>query len=226
MPDTKDLFNKISKYYDLLNTIFSVGIDKKWRIKLVSQVAAGSTVLDVATGTAEVISEGIKKDIFTKSIGLDPSIEMLKIGNKKLNTNFYKSSFLLIEGTAENLPFDNNSFDATTIAFGIRNTINYHRSLQEMFRVIKPGGKIAILEFAIPTYPFIRQLYLLYFKYLMPHVGSIFGSKKEYKYLSESTLKFPQRLKFLDVLRDSGFVNCEFEELSLGIAIIYTGLKT
>ncbi|MGI9553597.1 MAG: ubiquinone/menaquinone biosynthesis methyltransferase [Thermodesulfobacteriota bacterium] len=226
MPDTKDLFNKISRYYDLLNTVFSVGIDKRWRVKLVSQVAEGSTVLDVATGTAEVISEGIKNKIFKNSIGLDPSIEMLKIGNKKLNTNYSENSFLLVEGTAENLPFENNSFDATTIAFGIRNTINYHRSLEEMYRVIKPGGRIAILEFAIPTYPIVRHLYLLYFKHLMPLVGSIFGSKKEYKYLSESTLKFPQRLTFLDVLKDSGFVNCEYEELSLGIAIIYTGLKT
>ena len=226
MPETKDLFNKISKYYDILNTVFSAGIDRKWRIKLVNQVTKGSDVLDVATGTAEVISEGFRNDIFSKSIGLDPSKEMLKIGNKKLYSKYTENSFLLVEGTAENLPFDDNSFDATTIAFGIRNTLDYNKSLKEMFRVIKPGGKIAVLEFAIPTYPFIRQLYLLYFKHLMPLIGSLFSSKKEYKYLSESTLKFPQRLRFLDVMRDSGFVNCDYEEQTLGIAIIYIGFKT
>ena len=225
MPDTKDLFNKISKYYDFLNTVFSIGIDRKWRIKLVNQIAVGSSVLDVATGTAEVISEGFKNNIFSKSIGLDPSIEMLKIGNNKLNTKFLGNSFLLIKGTAEDLPFGDSSFDAATIAFGIRNTLDYEKSLQEMFRVIKPGGKIAILEFAIPTYPFVRQLYLFYFKNLIPLVGSVLGSKEEYKYLSESTFNFPQRLKFLDVMRHSGFINCEYKELTLGITIIYTGLK-
>ena len=226
MPETKDLFNKISKYYDILNTVFSAGVDRKWRIKLVNQVTKGSDVLDVATGTAEVISEGFRNNIFSKSIGIDPSKEMLKIGNKKLHSKYTENSFLLIEGTAEKLPFEDNSFDATTIAFGIRNTKDYNRSLKEMFRVIKPGGKIAVLEFAIPTYPIIKQLYLLHFKYLMPLVGSLFSSKKEYKYLSESTLKFPQRLRFLDVMRDSGFVNCDYEEQTLGIAIIYIGFKT
>ena len=226
MPETKDLFNKISRYYDILNTVFSAGVDRKWRIKLVTQVTKGSDVLDVATGTAEVISEGFRNNIFSKSIGIDPSKEMLKIGNKKLHSKYTENSFLLIEGTAEKLPFEDNSFDATTIAFGIRNTKDYNRSLKEMFRVIKPGGKIAVLEFAIPTYPIIKQLYLLHFKYLMPLVGSLFSSKKEYKYLSESTLKFPQRLRFLDVMRDSGFVNCDYEEQTLGIAIIYIGFKT
>jgi len=226
MPDTKDLFNKISKYYDLLNTVFSAGIDRKWRYKLVNQLDKGSSVLDIATGTAEVIAEGLNEEIFSRTIGLDPSIEMLKIGNDKLKRKFGEKDFLLIDGTAEILPFNDDSFDASTAAFGIRNTLNYKKSLDEMYRVIRPGGKVAILEFAIPTYPIIKQIYLIYFRHLMPVVGSFFGSKKEYKYLSESTLAFPQRLDFIEVLNDIGFKKCEYKELTLGIAIIYTGLKT
>jgi len=225
MPDTKNLFDKISKYYDLLNTLFSLGIDKRWRKELVCRVDKGSTVLDVATGTAEVISEGFKNEVFSESVGLDPSMKMLRIGFGKLNARQTNNPFLLIQGTADSLPFGDDSFDAATIAFGIRNTIHYQRSLKEMLRVIKPGGKAVILEFSIPTYPLIRQIYLFYFKRIIPFVGSMFSSKKEYKYLSESTVGFPQRTKFLDIMTDSGFVNCKYEELTLGIAIIYVGIK-
>ncbi len=225
MPDTKSLFDKISRYYDLLNTVFSLGIDKRWRKKLVRRVDKGSTVLDVATGTAEVISEGFKNEMFSESVGLDPSMKMLEIGSGKLNAGQKDKPFLLIQGTAESLPFSGNSFDAVTIAFGIRNTIHYRTSLKEMFRVIKPGGKVAILEFSIPTYPVVRQVYLFYFRYVIPFVGSMFRSRKEYEYLSESTVGFPQRTKFLDVMTGSGFADCRYEELTLGIAIIYVGVK-
>ncbi len=225
MPDTKSLFDKISRYYDLLNTVLSLGIDKRWRKKLVRRVDKGSTVLDVATGTAEVISEGFKNEVFSESVGLDPSMKMLEIGFGKLNAGRKDNPFLLIQGTAENLPFGDNSFDAVTIAFGIRNTIHYRTSLKEMFRVIRPGGKVAILEFSIPTYPVVRQVYLFYFRYVIPFVGSMFSSRKEYEYLSESTLGFPQRTKFLDVMTGSGFADCRYEELTLGIAIIYVGVK-
>lgn len=225
VPDTQNLFNKISKYYDLLNTVLSVGIDRRWRKRLVSCIDPGSMVLDVATGTAEVISEGFKSKIFSKSVGLDPSMEMLKIGIAKLKSRHAENSFLLIRGNAEDLPFEDNYFEAVTIAFGIRNTLNYQKSLQEMFRVVKPGGKIAILEFSISNYPIIKQLYLFYFKHIIPLIGSIFDSKKEYKYLSESTLSFPQRREFLKVMTDSKFIDCKYEELTLGIAIIYVGVK-
>lgn len=225
MPDTKKLFDKISRYYDLLNTVFSLGIDKRWRRQLVSRVDQGSDVLDVATGTAEVIAEGFKGKYFSKGVGVDPSAKMLNIGSGKLKAKCINKPFLLVKGTAEDLPFKDSSFDAATAAFGIRNTVRYQQSLKEMFRVIKPGGKAAILEFSIPTYPFIRQLYLFYFKHVIPIVGSIFRSKKEYEYLSESTIGFPQRAEFIEVMKDSGFVDCRYEELTLGIAIIYVGFK-
>lgn len=225
MPDTKALFDKISNNYDLLNTIFSAGIDKLWRKKLVSKIESNSFVLDVATGTAEVVVEGFKRKSFAKGFGLDPSIEMLKIGVSKLKNKSLDKSSILFQGTAESLPFKDSVFDGITIAFGIRNTIDYRSSLKEMQRVLRNDGTLAILEFAIPKKSFLTSLYLFYFKYVMPLVGSLFGSRKEYKYLSDSTTEFPQRDEFKVIMNECGFRECRYEELSFGIAVIYTGIK-
>ncbi len=225
MPDTKALFDKISTHYDLLNSLFSAGIDKIWRKKLVNIFNNDSFILDVATGTAEVLVEGFNLSKVSTGFGIDPSIEMLKIGKDKLRSKGRSQISCLFQSAAENLPFRNNLFDGVTIAFGIRNTIDYIRSLSEMNRVLKKDGTIAILEFAIPRISVFTSLYLLYFKYVMPFIGSLFGSRKEYKYLSESTTEFPQREIFLNIMQDCGFRDCKYEELSFGIAIIYTGIK-
>ena len=225
MPDTKDLFDKISSHYDLLNSLFSVGIDKLWRKKLVKNFNNDSFILDVATGTAEVLIEGFNLSKISTGFGIDPSIEMLKIGKAKLQKKEKSEKSSLFQSAAENLPFKDNTFDGITIAFGIRNTIDYNRSLSEMNRVLKKDGTIAILEFAIPRLSFLTSLYLLYFKYVMPFIGSLFGSRKEYKYLSDSTTEFPQRDIFRNIMQECGFKDCEFEELSFGIAVIYTGIK-
>ena len=225
MPDTKDLFDKISNNYDLLNSLFSVGIDKLWRKKLVSVFNNNSFILDVATGTAEVLIEGFSLTKIEKGIGIDPSIEMLKIGKNKLNTKGLLQNSSLYKSEAENLPFKDNIFDGITIAFGIRNTKDHNRSLREMYRVLRKGGTIAILEFAIPRISVFTSLYLFYFKNIMPFIGSLFGSRKEYKYLSDSTTDFPQREIFQNIMNECGFKECKFNELSFGIAVIYTGTK-
>jgi len=225
MPDTKALFDKISNHYDLLNSVFSVGIDKIWRKKLVKKIKPGSFVLDVATGTGEVLIEGFKLASVNTGFGIDPSIEMLKIGKDKLNKKSLDSSSSMFQGAAENLPFKDDTFEGITIAFGIRNTIDYSGSLKEMHRVLKTGGTVAILEFAIPKISIFTSIYLMYFKYLMPFIGSLFGSRKEYRYLSDSTTQFPQRDTFKNIMGDCGFRECRYEELSFGIAVIYTGIK-
>ena len=225
MPDTRELFDKISKYYDFLNTLFSAGIDARWRKQLVAGIDSGSTVIDVATGTAEVISEGFKKNLIGVAIGIDPSRKMLKIGKEKLDKIHADKKYLLVDAVAETIPFKDNMFDAATIAFGIRNTIDYKKSLTEISRVLKPGGKIGILEFGIPSLPVLKQLYLMYFKFIMPFVGSLFGNRKEYKYLSESTINFPQKNSFTEVINECGFSGCMYQELTFGIAILYTANK-
>jgi len=225
MPDTKDLFDKISNNYDLLNSLFSAGIDKIWRKILVRNFNNDSFILDVATGTAEVMIEGFSLSKIKTGLGIDPSIEMLKIGKDKLRNKGLNNNTSLFKSEAENLPFKDNIFDGITIAFGIRNTKDYYRSLGEMHRVLKNDGTIAILEFAIPKISIFTSLYLFYFKNIMPFIGSIFGNRKEYKYLSDSTTEFPQREVFKNIMTESGFRECVFKELSFGIAVIYTGIK-
>ncbi len=225
MPDTKDLFDKISNNYDLLNSLFSAGIDKIWRKKLVRNFNNDSFILDVATGTAEVLVEGFTLSKINMGLGIDPSIEMLKIGRDKLLKKGLSNNTSLFKSAAENLPFKDNIFDGITIAFGIRNTKNYYLSLTEMHRVLRKDGTIAILEFAIPRISVFTSLYLFYFKNIMPFIGSLFGSRKEYKYLSESTTEFPQRDVFKNIMSECGFRDCQFNELSFGIAVIYTEVK-
>jgi len=226
MPETTSLFNKIAKHYDSLNTFFSFGMDKIWRKRLAEQIRGSHLILDIATGTGEVAIETIKKLENSKVIGIDPSAQMLRLANKKCESPQYINKIMFVQGFAESLPFSDNSFDAITIAFGIRNTVNPLQSLTEMKRVLKPGGKVAILEFTIPKNEIFAPIYLFYFKKFLPFVGSLFGSKKEYKYLSDSTSEFPQREKFIEIMKDAGLKYQESIELMIGSVIIYRGIKS
>lgn len=222
MPETTSLFNKIAKHYDSLNTFFSFGMDRVWRKRLAEQVAGSKLILDIATGTGEVALETVRKLPDSHVIGLDPSIEMLRLAKKKCEPT---KKITLVQGYAEDLPFKSGEFDAITIAFGIRNTVDPLRSLKEMNRVLKPGGKIAILEFTIPKNQIFAPVYLFYFRKFLPFVGSLFGSEKEYKYLSDSTSEFPQRKRFLELLSNAEFATDESIELMIGTVIIYRGIK-
>lgn len=223
MPETSHLFDKIAGHYDLLNTVFSLGIDKYWRKKLSCEVRDRSLILDIATGTAEVaitISEGCS---CRRIIGIDPSIKMLGIGLAKIRKF---NNINLVQGRNEHLPFASNTFDAVTIAFGIRNTRDLELSLQEILRVLKPNGKLSVLEFTTPASPFFRPVFLLYSRYVMPLVGSLFGSRREYKYLSDSSAAFPQRERFTEIMKNTGFKYTDYRELTLGISAIYSGTKS
>ncbi|MCL4244455.1 MAG: ubiquinone/menaquinone biosynthesis methyltransferase [Candidatus Dadabacteria bacterium] len=225
MPDTVNLFDKVAGRYDSLNTFFSMGMDRLGRRRLARAVSGSKTVLDIATGTGEVAIETVDVLPEARVFGVDPSPEMLLLARKKLVSRGLSERISLARSRAEELPFKDGSFDAVTIAFGIRNTVDPALSLSEMRRVLRPGGKAAVLEFAIPRQKLFAPLYLFYFKNILPLVGSLFGTKSEYKYLSDSTTAFPQREKFLELMEKSGLTPEKSVEMMLGIVILYTGVK-
>jgi demethylmenaquinone methyltransferase / 2-methoxy-6-polyprenyl-1,4-benzoquinol methylase len=224
MPETKSLFNKIAEHYDLLNTLFSFGMDKSWRRRLAWEIS-GENVLDIATGTAEVPIEVVNRWDRCYVIGVDPSKKMLDLGRAKLETHEFKKKVTLVQGVAEELPFKNERFDALTIAFGIRNTVDPFKSLQEMRRVLRPGGRAGILEFAVPRNKLFSPLYMFYLRNVLPFIGSFFGKRNEYEYLADSISKFPQRSSFIVLMEKSGFKVKEPVELTMGTVIIYVGVK-
>lgn len=225
MPDTKELFNKVAKNYDKLNSIFSFGIHNLWRKKLAREITKEGLILDVATGTCDVALAISSKSSSSNIVGIDPSIKMLEIGSKKIRKRNPDETIQLVSGVAEKLPFEDNVFDYATIAFGIRNTVDYQKSLSEILRVLKKDGKLLILEFAVPENKIFRPLYLFYFKKIMPFIGSLYGRGKEYGYLAESTMAFPQREKFIQSMQECGYKRCSFDELTMGTVILYSGWK-
>ena len=225
MPETRSLFDKVAKNYDIVNTIISFGLHKSWRKTLAKEINENPYVLDLATGTGDVAIEIAHHNHLSRIIGLDPSFNMLKIGNKKLKKILLDKKIRLVSGKAENLPFKDEEFNYATIAFGIRNTVDYQKSLKEVARVLKKNGRFYVLEFAIPKNPIIKPIYLFYFKNIMPFVGKIFGREKEYKYLASSTIEFPQRSRFLNKLKEAGFQSCKYKELNFGTVILYSAEK-
>lgn len=221
MPNTTGLFDKIAKHYDLLNTVFSLGIDRYWRNELALETRNRYLNLDIATGTAEV-ALSLSRLHKCSVIGIDPSIEMLKFAKHKISKS---PGIHIVQGLNEHLPFPDDIFDSVTIAFGIRNTMDLESSLYEIKRVLKPGGKLSVLEFTTPRAPVFRHIFLVYFNYIMPFVGWLFGSRDEYRYLSVSSANFPQRKNFIQRMDNKGFINNSYRELTAGIVSIYTGFK-
>lgn len=225
MPDTIGLFNKVAKHYDALNTFFSLGMDSRWRKRLTDEIKGSLLVLDIATGTGEVAIETVRNLKECRVIGADPSAQMLKLAKRKIDSSGNFRRIALSQCSAERLPFRDDSFDAATIAFGIRNTEDPLQSLFEMKRVLKPGGKVGILEFAIPRNKLFSLFYLFYFRNFLPFIGSLFGTGSEYRYLSDSTSAFPQREGFIKLMEEAGLRPEKSIELMMGIAIIYLGVK-
>ncbi len=222
-----DMFNSISKKYDFLNHFLSFGIDIKWRkraIKSLNTLQPG-LILDVATGTGDFAIEALKLSP-KKVTGIDISSGMLEVGRKKIKKMGLTDKIELLEGDSENLPFDDNIFDAVIVAFGVRNFENLEIGLSEMYRVLRKEGKVVILEFSKPgTFPF-KQLYNFYFRAILPLIGK-FVSKDNaaYTYLPESVRLFPDGNNFTGILKDVGFKNALCNPLTFGISSIYTGQK-
>ena len=225
-----EMFDNIAGKYDFLNHFLSLNMDKTWRRKMIAELVSvqPKSVLDVATGTADVAINTVKqlKINDLKIQGVDISAEMLNIGRKKISTLGLSETIALTLGDSEQLPFEDNKFDAVTVAFGVRNFENLERGLQEMHRVLRGGGKLVVLEFSKPTtFPF-RQLYNFYFKHILPLIGKLTSKdNRAYTYLYESVQAFPDGDNFITVLNKIGFKDTQCKPLTLGICSIYVGYK-
>ncbi|MGB7843228.1 MAG: bifunctional demethylmenaquinone methyltransferase/2-methoxy-6-polyprenyl-1,4-benzoquinol methylase UbiE [Salinimicrobium sp.] len=221
------MFDTISDNYDGLNRVISFGIDVKWRKKLIKMVAQTNpdAVLDIATGTGDLAISLVDTGA-TEVIGLDLSEGMLSVGRKKIKEKNLQDKIQMVQGDSEDLPFENDHFDAITVAFGVRNFENLEKGLSEIHRVLKPGGIFAVLETSVPTnFPF-KQGYHFYTKNLLPVIGKIFSKDKvAYAYLSESAAAFPHGEAFNNILRKTGFINVENKPQTFGVATIYTASK-
>lgn len=223
----EQMFDNISGNYDDLNRVISFGTDVKWRKKVIALVAAQNpkSILDIATGTGDLAIQmaPIKAE---RIVGLDLSEGMLKVGRKKITDKNLDDRIEMIQGDSEALPFDDNTFDAITVAFGVRNFETLEKGLSEIYRVLKPGGIFVVLETSVPTkFPF-KQGYKFYSGYVLPLIGKAFSKDKDaYSYLSESAASFPYGENFNNILKKIGFTNVEHQPQTFGVATIYKGSK-
>lgn len=224
----REMFSGIATKYDFLNHFLSVNIDKRWR-KLVAQKLEGvlekpdALVLDVACGTGDLSLE-LQKNAKAKIIGTDFCRPMLEIASGKNAKTETKIPY--VEADGMNLSFADETFDAVTIAFGLRNFSNWQTGLIELRRILKPGGKLVILEFSTPIIPGFRQLFQFYFSSVLPRIGgAVSGSRGAYEYLPDSVSRFPDQKNLARMMRETGFSRVEYKNLTGGIAAIHTGEK-
>lgn len=221
------MFDNISANYDGLNRVISFGIDISWRKKVVQLVSKNNPkqILDIATGTGDlaIMMSQLNPD---KIIGLDISSGMLDVGKRKIANVNLSDKIDMVVGDSENMPFDDNTFDAITVSFGVRNFANLDKGLTEIKRVLKPGGTFVVLETSNPTkFPF-KQGYKFYTTYILPFIGKIFSrDKAAYSYLCESANIFPFGEAFNNILQKNGFINTEYRPVTFGVATIYSATK-
>lgn len=225
--EVAEMFNNISTNYDFLNHFLSLGIDHLWRKKAIKQLKnlKVKKVIDIATGTGDFAIASLKLNP-DEVIGVDISSGMVEVGAKKMKNKGHDKTIKMILGDSENLAFEDNYFDALTVGFGVRNFENLEKGLSEMLRVIRPGGKIVILEFSKPKKFPVKQVFSFYSKYFIPFFGKrISKDTKAYAYLPESVAAFPESKEFEDILKKMNYRNVDSIILSGGIATIYTGIK-
>ena len=221
------MFDTISKEYDGLNRVISFGIDIKWRKKVVEIIGKSypDKILDIATGTGD-LAINLTKTKASKIIGLDISEGMLNVGRKKIEKLQLNNQIEMVFGDSENIPFENNYFDAITVAFGVRNFENLEKGLSEIYRVLKPTGTFVVLETSVPTKTPYKQGYKLYSTKILPTIGKLFSKyKSAYKYLSDSAASFPHGKAFNNILEKIGFINVENKPQTFGVASIYIAKK-
>jgi demethylmenaquinone methyltransferase/2-methoxy-6-polyprenyl-1,4-benzoquinol methylase len=224
----REMFGGIARRYDLLNHVLSVNTDKRWR-RLVRRKLADilarpdALVLDVACGTGDLANE-LQHDAAAKVIGTDFCRPMLAVAAGKNTKNH--TAIPYIEGDALALPFAEGMFDAVTIAFGLRNLSNFAEGLKELRRILKPGGRLAVLEFSAPVLPGFRQAFQFYFSRVLPRIGgAVSGSRGAYEYLPDSVAKFPDQKRLVEMMQETGFSGVEYQNLTGGIAAIHTGTR-
>ncbi len=222
-----EMFNNISGNYDFMNRIMTFGVDIKWRKKVVKMVAEtkAKTILDIATGTGDfaLMLAEVKPQ---KIVGLDISNGMLAVGKEKIKEKQLDHLIELVLGDSENLPFADNSFDAVTVGFGVRNFENLDKGLSEIHRVLRPGGIFVVLETSQPEkFPF-KQVYKIHTKYIIPFLGKLFSKdEKAYEYLPESAEAFPYGNAFNNILKKNKFISVQNYPLMFGAASIYKAYK-
>ena len=224
----QQMFGTIAPRYDFLNRLLSFGIDRRWRTKAVRllKYREGARILDVATGTGDVALEIARSTpVSVRITGADFCREMVELGETKVAASPYGSRIDFRVAPCEDLPFPDNTFDSITIAFGIRNVVDRKLGLAEMWRVLRPGGRLIILEFSTPRSRLFRQLYYFYFRRLLPVIGGLFSRYNAYKYLPDSVLEFPSHEEFSRMIAEAGFKSIHIKELTFGIASIYAGDK-
>ena len=221
------MFNRIAQSYDFLNHFLSAGVDRNWRkraVKILGDIQA-KTILDVATGTADFALESAKIQP-QKITGIDLSENMLAIGRKKIQKKNLEEMIHLVQGDCEALPFAENNFDAVTVGFGVRNFMNPVKGLKEMNRVLRPGGKLVVLEFSKPQNFLVSGLFNFYFRKFCPFIGGVISKDRNaYRYLQSSVADFPDGKDFLSLMETAGFNNTFQQKLTFGIASIYCGTK-
>lgn len=216
--EVQSMFGSIARRYDLTNSVLSVGIHRLWKKMVVARVPRDSKVLDLCTGTGDLLP--LLAERCKEVVGGDFCEPMLEIARKRY------PKLELVQCDALNLPFADSSFDAVTVAFGVRNLENLDKGLQEMNRVLRPGGTLVVLEFGQPTFPVWKQIYQLYSRFIMPTIGGILtGNRAAYEYLPETASKFPCARDFAGRMEKAGFSNNRFLSLTGGIAYIYDGKK-
>ncbi len=221
------MFDNIASSYDFLNHFFSLGIDKLWRKRAVKMLrdAHPKHILDVATGTGDFAFEALKLNP-EKVTGIDISTGMLEVGRKKIDARRQNGKMEFLLGDSESLPFPDYSFDAVTVGFGVRNFQNLLAGLREIHRVMRPGAKLAVLEFSKPNRFPMKQLYFFYFRYIMPLMGKLISKDKSaYTYLPASVMAFPEGSAFENIMKEAGFTDLHTRKVTGGIASIYTGKK-
>jgi demethylmenaquinone methyltransferase/2-methoxy-6-polyprenyl-1,4-benzoquinol methylase len=219
------MFDAIAARYDLLNRVISLGTDQAWRHKTVAAIAPSEAkrVLDLATGTADLALQIARVYPTSQLVGLDPSRKMLEIGRQKVEKAGLSERIELVEGTAEALPFEDDSFDAVTIAFGIRNVPDRERALFEMARVTRPGGRIAILELSEPRGSLVAPFARFHVHTVVPWIGALLSGQKEYRYLQRSIAAFPPPEVFANSMIDSGLQVLAVEPFTFGVCHLYVG---
>lgn len=219
----EEMFNDISGRYDLLNHLLSFGIDRRWRRRLIRRLDSNSemALLDLATGTGDL---AIAAALRTKATitATDIAEKMMEVGRRKVERRGLQGRITFIRAEAESLPFPDASFDAAMVAFGVRNFWDLEKGLSEIRRVLKPGGKLLLLEFSMPQNRLVRMIYKTYFGKVLPLIGRIVSKHREaYNYLPDSVQQFPYGDALVGLLKTAGFVNADYKSLSGGIAMLY-----
>lgn len=221
------MFDNIAERYDLLNRVISFGVDQRWRRKTVAalELPANGRALDLATGTADLAIRIARTHPGVQVVGLDPSTGMLEVGRKKVARLAENDRIELVVGDAQSLPFEDASFDGITIAFGIRNVPDRVAALREMARVVRPGGRVAVLELSEPRRGILGPMARFHVHHVVPFVGGIISGSREYRYLQTSIAAFPPPEAFAATMREAGLDVLRIEPLTFGVCCLYVATR-